>query len=163
MLILQYIVLILIIMALVVLSYIKSMQKGGEDLEHFLKKGSCPRCNTPIEEDNIDKRGGGCSGTQNITIQCDTCGYGNVFNVPSTSGCGITPQSSCSTHSNKNSSCSSNNGSCQKSEKKDKCTGACKNGGSCDCGIEEPRMSHSILENGIKYHKGYSGTIRNQI
>ncbi len=76
----------LILTALAALAYYLYIRHKGEKLTK-LQSGICPECGEQAVHPK-SQRGGGCSGTTNITYRCDACGYEEDFNVAG-GGCGI--------------------------------------------------------------------------
>jgi len=77
----QYTVLILILLAFIFIFYTKFLTKNMDELNTFSKDGLCPNCKIQLNEENLDSKGAGCSGTNTISIDCDNCGYSKSFSV----------------------------------------------------------------------------------
>jgi len=95
MLLFQYIVLISIFLFLIIWWYYTSLTKNSKNLNIILQKGICPNCKRKILEEDLDSKGGGCSGTNNLSFKCSYCKYSNSFNIQGQSSCS-TNQNSCS-------------------------------------------------------------------
>lgn len=76
----------LIILAGSVMTYVYYLKEKKEEL-HSIERGFCPRCHKDSIE-LVDKRGGGCSGTQMLSYECSECGYYNSFSIENGGSCG---------------------------------------------------------------------------
>ena len=74
-----------------IVSYIYFMREKREKLL-AVTNGICPKCHKATVE-IVDQRGGGCSGTKMITVECRECKYRDTFHIDggscSSGGCKI--------------------------------------------------------------------------
>jgi len=87
MLVAQYSFLIIASVGLLIWWYYHSLIKNSKNLNIILQKGICPNCKKRILDEEIDNKGGGCSGTNNLSFKCSFCGYTNSFNIQGQSSC----------------------------------------------------------------------------
>ncbi len=75
-----------IIILLSVLAYYLYIRHKGAKLQK-IEQGICPECGQKTIALKT-KKGGGCSGTSNVTYRCENCGYEEDFNISGSCGSG---------------------------------------------------------------------------
>ncbi len=76
--------LIFFILASIAIYFLYLFEKGDKLKE--INNGICPKCKNKSVE-IVNQKSHGCSGTQEITIECKKCGYKDSFTI-SNNGCG---------------------------------------------------------------------------
>ncbi len=66
--------------------YFYYLHEKGDRL-NYINNGICPKCHEKSIE-IVDKKSHGCSGTEEITVECGSCKYRDTFTVSRSGGCG---------------------------------------------------------------------------
>ena len=60
-------------------AYVAYISEKGDKLK-VIETGICPKCKEMTME-LTNQKGGGCSGTKEVTYRCSNCGYEDSFNI----------------------------------------------------------------------------------